>query len=150
MPLRCPDNSEMLSGCCRNQCPDASEICNKDGRAFITTQSIKKLNEHLRNWSLAPIGWKLPGDERTYDISKLDEMIKNSSDKDKEKIRASIFYKERWIKGKDLEQRLIVTYSIKYRDYQRKIRASQIERALKLIDSNPDKINKCHQNDYKR
>ncbi len=122
----------------------------KDGRAFITTQSIKKLNEYLRNWSLAPTGWKLPGDKKNYDISKLDEMIKNASDKDKEKIRAKVFYKERWIKGKDLEQRLIVTYSIKYRDYQRKIRASQIERALKLIDSNPDKINKCHQNDYKR
>ncbi len=122
----------------------------KDGRAFITTQSIKKLNEHLRNWSLAPIGWKLPGDEKTYDISKLDEMIKNASDKDKEKIRAKVFYKERWIKGKNLEQRLIVTYSIKYRDYQRKIRTSQIERAQKLIDSNPDKISKCHQNDYKR
>lgn len=122
----------------------------KDGRAFITTQSIKKLKEHLQNWSLAPIDWKLPGDEKTYDISKLDEMIENASDKDKEKIRAMVFYKERWIKGKDLEQRLIVTYSIKYRDYQRKIRASQIERAQKLIDSKPDKIGKCHQNDYKR
>ncbi|WP_027621907.1 hypothetical protein [Acetivibrio clariflavus] len=28
MPLRCPDNSEMLSACCRNQCPDVPEICN--------------------------------------------------------------------------------------------------------------------------
>ncbi len=27
MPLCCPDNSETLSGCCRNQCPDAAEIC---------------------------------------------------------------------------------------------------------------------------
>ena len=122
----------------------------KDGRAFITTQSIKKLKEHLRNWSLALIGWKLPGDEKTYDISKLDEMIEKASAEDKAKIRAKVFYKERWIKEKDLEQKLIVTYSIKYRDYQRKIRASQIERAQKLIDSKPDKIGKCHQNDYKR
>lgn len=29
MPLCCPDNSETLSGCCRNQCPDAAEICNE-------------------------------------------------------------------------------------------------------------------------
>ena len=122
----------------------------RNGRAFITTQSIKKLNGTLQNWALAPIDWKLPGHEKTYDISKLDEMIKNASDKDKEKIRAMVFYKERWIKGKDLEQRLIVTYSIKYRDYQRKIRNFQIERAQKLIDSSPDKIGKCHQNDYKR
>ena len=122
----------------------------KDGRAFITTQSIKKLKEHLRNWSLESTGWKLPGSEKTYGISMLDEMIKKSSAKDKEKIFAKVFYKERWIKENGLEQRLIVTYSIKYRDYQRKIRNSQIERAIKTIENNPTKIKKCHQNDYKR
>ena len=25
-PIRCPDNSDMLSGCFRNQCPDVAEI----------------------------------------------------------------------------------------------------------------------------
>lgn len=45
---------------------------------------------------------------------------------------------------------MIVTYSIKYRDYQRGIRNSQIERAQKTIDSNPGKLKKSHQNDYKR
>jgi len=49
-----------------------------------------------------------------------------------------------------LEQKLIVTYSIKYRDYHRKIRNSQIERALKTLDTNPAKIKKHRQNDYKR
>lgn len=120
----------------------------KDGRAFITTQSIKKLKEHLRNWSLESTGWKLPGSEKTYDISTLDNMITIAEDK--EKISSKVFYKERWIKENGLEQRLIVTYSIKYRDYQRKIRNSQIERALKAIESNPTKIKKCNQNDYKR
>jgi len=122
----------------------------KDGRAFITTQSIKKLKNFLKNWSLASTGWKLPDDEESYDISKLDGMIEKASAKDKEKIRAKVFYKERWIKENGLEQRLIVTYSVKYRDYQRKIRSSQKERAQKLIDSNPDKISTCYQNDYKR
>lgn len=122
----------------------------KDGRAFITTQSIKKLKEHLRNWSLGSTGWKLPGSEKTYNISILDEMIRKASSEDIEKIRAKVFYKERWVKENGLEQRLIVTYSIKYRDYQRKIRNSQIERALKTIENNPTKIKKCHQNDYKR
>jgi transposase len=122
----------------------------RDGRAFITTQSIKKLKEHLKKWALASTGWKLPGDEKTYDISNLDEMIGKARAEDREKIRAKIFYKERWIKENGLEQRLIVTYSVKYRDYQRKIRDSQIERAKKLIDSNPDKIKKCNPNDYKR
>ncbi len=122
----------------------------KDGRAFITTQSIKKLKEHLKKWALATDGWKLPGSEKTYDISKLDEMIDKATTEDKAKIRAKVFFKERWIKENGFEQRLIVTYSIKYRDYQRKIRNSQIERAQKTIENNPTKIKKCNQNDYKR
>jgi transposase len=50
----------------------------------------------------------------------------------------------------ELEQRLIVTYSIKYRDYQRKIRQGQVDRATKLIATNPKKLKKAKQNDYKR
>jgi len=122
----------------------------KDGRAFITTQSIKKLKEHLKKWALATDGWKLPGSEKNYDISKLDEMMEKANPEDREKIRSKVFYKERWIKENDFEQRLIVTYSIKYRDYQRKIRNGQIERAQKLIDTNPTKLKKCSPNDYKR
>ncbi len=111
---------------------DNRKFNDKNGRAFITTQSIKKLKEFLKNWALDPSGWHLPNDDNTYDISNLDD------EKDKNKT----FYKERWIKENDLEQRLIVTYSIKYRDYQRNIRNSQIQRAQKLIDSNPKKIGK--------
>jgi transposase len=122
----------------------------KDGRAFITTQSIKKLKAHLKKWALAADGWKLPGSEKDYDISKLDEMLEKANPEDREKIRSKVFYKERWIKENSFEQRLIVTYSIKYRDYQRKIRNGQIERAQKLIDTNPTKIKKCNSNDYKR
>ena len=122
----------------------------KDGRAFITTQSIKKLKAHLKKWALAADGWKLPGSEKDYDISKLDEMLEKANPEDREKIRSKVFYKERWIKENGFEQRLIVTYSIKYRDYQRKIRNGQIERAQKLIDTNPTKIKKCNSNDYKR
>ena len=71
-----------------------------------------------------------------YDITKLDE----------EACFDKVFYKERWIKEnispsaekkgeKALEQRLIVSYSIKYRDYLRRIREGQIERAKKMIAS---------------
>ncbi|MEO1785356.1 IS1634 family transposase [Thermodesulfobium sp. 4217-1] len=122
----------------------------KKERAFITTQSIKKLKEHLRKWALSTDGWKLPDGKKSYDISKLDEMIDKADSKAKEKIRNQVFYKERWIKENDFEQRLIVTYSIKYRDYQRIIRNSQIERALRAINSNSTKIKKCNANDYKR
>jgi transposase len=129
---------------------DNRKFNDKDGRAFITTQSIKKLKEHLKKWSLCPEGWKLPGSEKSYDISKLDEMIEKATLEDKEKIRAKVFFKERWIQENGFEQRLIVTYSIKYREYQRTIRNSQVERAQKIIDTNPTKLKKCNPNDYKR
>lgn len=122
----------------------------KDGRAFITTQSIKKLKKHLKNWALAPDGWKLPGSNKSYDISKLDEVFDKATSEEKAKMRARVFYKERWIKENGFEQRLIVTFSFKYKDYQRKIRNAQIERAMKAIENNPTKIKKCNPNDYKR
>ncbi|MDD4532717.1 MAG: IS1634 family transposase [Bacilli bacterium] len=110
------------------------------GRAFITTQSIKKLKGFLKEWALEPKGWSLAGSAETYDIRELDGQM----------YKEKLFYKERWIKEDDLEQKLIVTYSIKYRDYHRKIRDSQIQRALAALDKNPSKINKQNQNDYKR
>lgn len=112
----------------------------KGGRAFITTQSIKKLKAHLKEWALNPEDWHLADNAKTYNIRELDE----------KKDKGKIFYKERWIKEDGLEQKLIVTYSIKYRDYHRKIRNSQIERALKTLGTNPSKIGKHRQNDYKR
>lgn len=112
----------------------------KADRAFITTQSIKKLKAFLKEWALDPKGWRMANDTKNYDIHELDEKI----------YKEKIFYKERWIKEDGLEQKLIVTYSIKYRDYHRKIRNSQIERALKTLDTNPSKVGKHRQNDYKR
>jgi transposase len=109
-------------------------------RAFITTQSIKKLKKHLKEWSLDSKGWHLGDHDKTYDIAQLDE----------ETYKDKCFFKERWIKENGLEQKLVVTYSIKYKNYQRQIRNSQIERAQKLLDSNPTKISKSNQNDYRR
>jgi len=129
---------------------DNRKFNDKDGRAFITTQSIKKLKEHLKKWALSADGWKLTDSEKTYDISKLDEIIDKATPEDKAKIRAKVFFKERWINENGFEQRLIVTYSFKYRDYQRKIRNSQIERAKKVVATNPTKLKKCNANDYKR
>jgi hypothetical protein len=109
-------------------------------RAFITTQSIKKLKNHLKEWALTSEGWSLSGDSKVYDISSIDE----------EKFSDRTFHKERWIKEDELEQKLVVTYSIKHRDYQRAIRNSQIERAIKLVEDNPSKMKISNQNDYKR
>ena len=60
-----------------------------------------------------------------------------------------MFYKDRWINEDNLEQHLIVTYSIKYRNYQKAIRERQIERAKKFVDS-PSKLTRKKTNDPKR
>lgn len=127
----------------------------EDGcRSFITAQPIKKLKGHLKKWALEPTGWHLSGDPngKEYDITKLDE------EKDKEKI----YFKSRWIKEKSkimengkqknvtLEQQLIVSYSIKYRNYLRTVRNGQIERAKKMIARGESAIGKKRQNDPKR
>lgn len=119
---------------------------NINNRKFVTTQSIKKLKKHLKDEALdLTKGWKLAGSSKTYNISKLrtdEKLIKKYKDK--------TFYKERWIKEDGLDQRLIITYSVKYQEYQKNIRNNQINRAKKIIASNPDKLKKPKQNDPKR
>ena len=119
---------------------------NMSGRSFITVQSIKRLKLYLKQWALdLTSGWKLYGSDKTYNISKLrenEELMERYYDK--------TFYKERWINENGLEQRIIVTYSVKYQEYQKKIRENQIQRAQKLIEKNPQKIGKPKQNDPKR
>lgn len=118
----------------------------KNNRKFVTTQSLKKLKGFLKDECLdLTHGWLLPNGTKIHDISKLrtdEELIK--------KYKDAVFYKERWIKEDGLEQRLIVTYSIKYQEYQRNIRNNQINRAMKIIEDNPEKLKKAKPNDPKR
>ena len=119
---------------------------NTNSRKFITTQSIKKLKEFLKEEVLdLTKGWHLPGSDKIYNIEAL-----RTDEKLKEGYKDKTFYKERWIKENGLEQRLIVTFSVKYQEYQRHIRNNQIERARKIIENNPKKIGKAKQNDPKR
>lgn len=111
----------------------------KSERAFVTTQSIKKLKKFIKEWALDPDGWKIPGDPKKFH---LDDIRKVKNDK-------RTYYKERWIKEDGLEQKLIVTYSPVYQRYQASIRAKQIERAMKKVE-NPSSLNKHNQNDPKR
>lgn len=107
-------------------------------RKFITVQSIKTLPEKgdrnrsggMKTWALDPTGWRLPQEESLeYDIRTLDP------ERDKDKV----FYKERWYKtvkdGETLEQRIIVSYSLKYRQYQRNRRAINVAHAEKAIQN---------------
>lgn len=130
---------------------DNRKFNNKKGRAFITTQSIKKLKKHLKEWCLDPAGWKLEGYERdkngkptTFNINQLEdpELAR--------KFLKSTFYKERWIKSDGLEQKLIVTFSLKYKFYQQRIRERQIGRAEKMLVNNLSSLKKHNQNDCKR
>ncbi len=113
---------------------------------FITTQSIRQLKGYLKEEALdLTKGWKIIGSNKTYNIEKLrtdSQLI--------EQYKNATFYKERWIKEDGLEQRLIVTYSVKYQEYQKNIRNNQITRAQKLIEKNPRKLGKARQNDPRR
>ena len=111
-----------------------------DGRAFITTQSIKKLKDFLQEWCLDPDGWSQPGSSKNYSLNNIDE----------DKYYNSTFFKERWINENGFEQKLIVTYSIKYKNYMQTLRECQINRAEKLINTNSDKLRKASATDCKR
>ncbi|HKM03075.1 MAG TPA: transposase [Lachnospiraceae bacterium] len=65
---------------------------NVNERSFITTQSIKKLKKHLKEWALSSEGWLLERIAEKYDISQLEK-----SEESIEKYRNCTFYKERWI-----------------------------------------------------
>lgn len=120
-------------------------------RSFITTQSVKQLPAYLKEFALDPDGWHLIGDSNTYNVNELDET------EDYQKI----YYKDRWIKEDlsqrktqmgvpPLEQHLIVSFSLKYQRYQRKIRGGQIERAQELISNGKYKQRPKNQNDPHR
>lgn len=114
----------------------------KQGRFFITTQSIKKLKKHLKEWALNPNGWRLDNTNKEYTLEEINSNYDDFKDK--------IFFKERWINENNLEQKLIVTYSLKYKYYQQEIRNSQIEHAKDKLNSKSFKLDRYNQNDFKR
>ena len=113
-------------------------------RAFITTQSIKKMKGFQKEWALSPKGWRLPGSDEIFD---LDAIL--SSEELCRKYYQWTFYKEEWFNENNIEQKYIATFSLKYRDYQRNIRAEQIARAEQALQST-EKRDRTRQSDYKR
>lgn len=120
---------------------------NFGSRSFITTQSIKKLPSGQKEWCLQTDGWRLPNDSKEYDISKIEDTEEN---------RSKTFYKQLFIEGYDekreidFDQTLIVTYSLKYRNYQRAIREEQLTRAVKAAARGKAGAEKHNPNDYRR
>ena len=133
----------------------------REKRNFITATSAQRLPDERRERLLKADGWLLVnGDGKTkYNIDKISD-----SEEQSKLYENAVFYKEEWFLDtveiydelldkkvkRDLEQRLIVTYSIKYRNYMREIRSHRIERARKLIDRGKDAVLRKGQNDVRQ
>ncbi len=118
----------------------------KDGRGFVITQSLKKLNDELKNWALNPSEWRILGDlTKTYnieDIAKNEDLKQYYYDK--------TFYKEKECETKSVKQTLIVTFSFRYQAWQKNVRKKQYERAQKLVEEVNKKNQKAKKNNIEK
>lgn len=108
-------------------------------RSFITVQSIKKLNRTYSEWALETSGWRLlPLTEAQKEsrrrmnpgVAEDPEMEFDLTSEDTARYYGDrTFYRERWIVNEKtgFSQRLIVTFSYKYRDYLRALRDREVE-----------------------
>lgn len=119
-----------------------------DRRKFITVQSVRMLPNSdrtkrdpgkIRDWAMDNGGWLLPDDADTEYT--LEEILKPQN---RERYIDQTFYKERWYKTwvndtetgagmTELEQRCVVSFSLKYLEFQRKRRNDNIAKAEKAI-----------------
>lgn len=150
------------------------------GRKFVVTQSIKKLSEELQNAIFSDNGFRLLSNDKTVRLSELKEFdlekIKTNNDDESESLLALYNDKAykilnadkaedtglyeikvlkngkiRRIKSKGtLKQDIIVTFSRKLMEYQRNIRARQIQRAKRIIRNMDPETYKKGPNDVTR
>ena len=97
-------------------------------RAFIVTQSIKKLKKEEKDWALNMQGFKRVSDDTPVDITQL-------SPDDK-----GLYYKDEPYTTKKLHQRLIITYSPKYAKYKNIPLCGWNEEDAKLMTDDLKKI----------
>ena len=141
------------------------------GRAFIVTQSLKKLSDTLKQAVFNDYDYRLLSSDRPVTIQELEGFDRFAEENlslyndfaykvipaDKvldlglyeEKILANGKKKKVRAKG-NLPQKLIVTYSRKMMEYQRTIRNRQVERAKKLLETNDPEEIKKGPNDVRR
>lgn len=141
------------------------------GRAFIVTQSIKKLSGTLKKAVFNDFDYRLLSNDKGVKIKDMKEFDKYDKD-NLELYNDSAYkvvkadravdlglYEEKVLKnGRTrkvkatgvLEQRVIATFSRKMMEYQRNVRNRQIERAKRLLElKDPEEIKKGP-NDVKR
>lgn len=141
------------------------------GRAFIVTQSIKKLSDVLKKAVFNDYDYHLLSDDSTVTISSMktfDRYLQENRTLYNDFAYKVIIadkavdlglYEDRILKnGKtkrvkatgQLKQRLIITFSRKMMEYQRTVRSRQIERAKKILGMNDPEEIKRGPNDVKR
>ena len=141
------------------------------GRAFIVTQSVKKLAGTLKTAVFNDCDYRLLSDNEPVSVKDLKEMDKKKKENrsryndtaykvihaDKavdlglyeEKVLKNGKVKKVKAKGV-LEQKVIITFSRKMMEYQRTVRNRQIERAKKMIARNDPEEIKKGPNDVRR
>jgi len=141
------------------------------GRAFIVTQSIKKLSDTLKKAVFNDFGYRLLSDDTPVTIREMKEFNRFQEDNlaryndfaykiiTADKAVDLGLYEEKLLKnGKIqrvkskgmLKQRVIITFSRKMMEYQCTIRNRQIERAKNMIKRNDPEEIKKGPNDVRR
>lgn len=117
---------------------------NINNRAFVVTQSLKKLKEAERNAAMDDNNWRRLSDKKPVnDFQKIRENPYDHIDE--------IYYKERIHDGSSVEgQLMIITYSPSYAIYQKTIRQAQLERAEKMVEKKNVKKQRKNPNDPSR
>jgi transposase len=114
-----------------------------EGRAFIVTQSLKKLKKADREAAMDDRNWRRLSDKKTVDINEVKADPSSHMDE--------LYYKEDVYGTKKVPgQLLIVTYSPRYAAYQKKVREVQLERAEKMVKSGNVKKQRKNPNDPSR
>ena len=132
----------------------------RKNRDFITATSVKKLPKERRERLLQHDGWKVVGGDskKIYNLAEID-----ADENAKTLYYDRTFYKEEWFIDeveiydeelqktvkRNLSQRLILTFSFKYKAYLQAIRDRRIERAKKLIKQGDKAVNRRGRNDVR-
>ena len=118
----------------------------KDNRGFVITQSLKKLKDEYKKEIFNKSNWRIANDlKHTYNLKDIE-----NNECLREKYYETLFYKIIPTETKSVKQDLIVTFSFKYYDYNKNIRDSQVEKAIKIINTNDATRKGKNQNDYRR
>lgn len=141
------------------------QFASMGGRAFVVSQSVKKMSKELQDLAFKDENYKLLSNNKHVSLKSMKEF--DVHDPSNKKYYDDVIYKVlpankavdlglyelkelkngtyKKVKAKGtLEQYVIITFSRKYMEYQRAIRNKQVERAKNLLATatDPDQIKK--------